>query len=253
MIQDPHAKYCRHHLYQRYPPIAKLNTRQQKRAGGFIYIYTYKLLFDSLSPNHKRMKLHRRDSDLNWLQIDNSVITNGKTTKLIQYNKSGQKNILCKIGMTTRKDVQLRLNEWENHCHHSIINLTPQNISSLLTQSSSSSKNHSLSKLFSKLSIKKHHPTPLSLSTYRNGGFYVNTNYTKLTLPQIEAFLHQLFWNKYGKGIIKCSGCAESASNSNQAIKKHLEWFNVPIDELPSILQTIDSFILSATSHPSRN
>lgn len=194
---------------------------------------------------------NKSSKNLKWLQVDNSIILNGNNNnnnnkntsakKLIKYdNKDNKGYILCKIGMTTRQHVQSRLNEWENHCHHQVVNLTPQNISSLIQNSNKSS---SLLQLFQNLSIKNKskHNNAMSMNqllTYKNGGFFVPIK-TRISLSQIESHLHRLFWNKYGKGIIRCSACSEAGKDS----KRHLEWFNVPIAELPNIVHTIDAFI----------
>lgn len=196
---------------------------------------------------------NKSSKNLKWLQVDNSIISNGnsendnnkKPAKLIKYdNKDNKGYILCKIGMTTRPDVQLRLNEWETHCHHQVVNLTPQNISLLIQRVNKSHKSSTLLQLFQKLSIKDNSNdrnksfTMKQLTTYENGGFFV-PNKTKIPLAHIESHLHRLFWNKYGRGIIRCSGCSVNGKDS----KRHMEWFNVPISELPSILHTIDDFI----------
>lgn len=234
------------------------------KRDGYIYIYTYRLLYDSLINCGQKIKL-------NWLKVDNSIISNGNLTKLTLYNHT-EGFILCKIGMTTRNDVQLRLKEWESHCHHPVINLTPERVS-FLTQrylanyadSNNNNNNNgrisnsgsklsniiSLNNLFQRLSIKEryhHNPHPQEIpqinsndfSTYKNGGFYVCKT-SKLSLTEIESFLHQFFWKKYGRGIIHCVGCSTN-SNTNTYTRKHIEWFNVPIKELPDILYTIDKF-----------
>lgn len=232
------------------------------KKDGYIYIYTYRLLYDSLVNHNQKTKL-------NWLKVDNSIVSNGNVSKLTQYDHS-KGYILCKIGMTTKNDVQIRLKEWESHCHHPVTNLTPDRVSFLIqrytsnyanfnsnnSSSNSNSNNNksfkfiSLSKLFQQLSIKEnyHHNhlheipqlTTNHFSTYKNGGFYVCKT-SKLSLNEIESFLHQYFWKKYGRGIIHCLGCSTN-NNKNSNTRKHIEWFNVPIKELPDMLYTIDKF-----------
>ncbi|CAL9728371.1 hypothetical protein MOUN0_D02652 [Monosporozyma unispora] len=234
MITDPNCKYCRYHKFQdpTFPRTSIISSSSDK--NGFIYIYTYKLLYDSMTNNKIK-------GNLKWLKVDNSIITNGESTKLIKYDTKDNKGyILCKIGMTTRQNVQSRLNEWETHCHHEVVNLTPEKISPLLQLPRQHSS--SLSTLFKKLSIKDKSKTSKSVNigkfkTYKDNAFFVSSK-SKMALPEIESFLHKLFWNKYGRGIIRCSGCGDGQNS-----KRHMEWFNVPISELPFILHTIDNFI----------
>ncbi|SMN18809.1 similar to Saccharomyces cerevisiae YPL034W Putative protein of unknown function [Maudiozyma saulgeensis] len=157
--------------------------------------------------------------------------------------------------MTTKTNVQARLNEWETSCLHKVINLTPSNIDLLIRNTSHSSKNiPSLSKLMKRLSLsprkkenlEKHHEVvqtyckDIKLYTYNNGGFYSDGK-GSMTLQDIENAVHQLLWKKYGKGIIHCSGCKRTGT----AYKKHIEWFVIPIKDLPLILQIIDNFCFS--------
>lgn len=266
MIQDPTVKYCRYHEHQDPNKLRFPSPNASTKKDGYIYIYTYKLLYDAIIGDHKTYTVNNKNNKLNWLQVDNSIISNGNVTELSPYNRN-EGYILCKIGMTTKNDVYLRLKEWESHCHHPVINLTPERVSFLLQQYSA---NHarsnkripetaSLSKLFQKLSIKekrdnKNHHDQISkisinnLSTYRNGGFYVSKN-SKLSLVEIESFLHRFFWKKYGRGIIHCSGCSNTGNDdknsynyANTNTNRHLEWFNVPIKQLPDLLYTIDNF-----------
>lgn len=217
-------------------PIVQPNPRRP----GFLYIYTYKLLYDGICNN--------RTKDLKWLKIDNSVLSPDNTKKKIWQDMS---NILCKIGMTTKRDVQSRLNEWESSCLHKVINLTPQNTDILIESSTNlhkSGSNHNLSKLMGKLSLspKKQSQSripsckDLKLYTYQNGGFYFDGK-GSMTLQDIENSIHQLLWKKYGKGVIHCSGCKKTGT----AYKKHIEWFVIPIKDLPLVLQLIDNFCLS--------
>lgn len=217
-------------------PIVQPNPRRP----GFIYIYTYRLLYDGICNN--------RTKDLKWLKIDNSVLSADSTK---QEKWRDMSNILCKIGMTTKRDVQSRLNEWESSCLHKVINLTPYNTDLLIESSAKLNRHnshHSLSKLMGSLSLspKKHTQQKipsckdLKLYTYQNGGFYSDGK-GSMTLQGIENSIHQLLWKKYGKGIIHCSGCKKTGT----AYKKHIEWFVIPIKDLPLVLQLIDNFCLS--------
>lgn len=205
------------------PPVARLHANSSK--PGFIYIYTYKLLYQSIIENDQKK--------VKWLTIDNSIIQQNDTKSITNAKWKNNGYILCKIGMTTKKNVEMRLQEWKAQCTHDIINLTPENVSMLINHKKS------LSSLFKKLSIKKTTEKKLtvpSLYTYQDGGFYYNGSDRKMSLLEIENSLHQLFWRKYGKGLVYCEGCNHH---------RHLEWFHIPINDLPSILSTIDSFVLS--------
>lgn len=216
-------------------------TQTNLHRSGFIYIYTYKLLYEGICKGSVK--------DLQWLKIDNSVLTHKKSDRNLDWTNKSQ--ILCKIGMTTKSNVQLRLNEWENSCSHKIINLTPSNIDLLITSTSieHSKDINRLSKLMHKLSIRpsKHNKSiqkgnhqKLKLYSYNNGGFHMHGD-GPMSLQDIENSLHQLLWKKYGKGIIHCSGCQKRGAS----YKKHIEWFVIPILDLPNILETIDNFCFS--------
>lgn len=228
--------YCHHHLR------SAINVPSSGVAvpakNGYIYVYTYQLLYDSLATD-------KGGARLDWLNVDNSIINNinnnhEKANKVSwdKYNKDSQ-FILCKIGMTTRLNVQSRLNEWESKCHHRIMNLTPQCVDVLVNVNKK--KHKSLSSLFKRLSLNKSkNNTTIQLQTYHNGGFYVDISKSKLTLQQIESALHNYLWERYGKGIIHCQGCSENLKST----KRHVEWVYVPIKQLHYIFNYIDQFIL---------
>ncbi|CCF58886.1 hypothetical protein KAFR_0F02900 [Kazachstania africana CBS 2517] len=196
-------------------------------------------MFDSLiAGSHKK---------LNWIMVDNSII-DPKNVRKDKWEIDG--HILCKVGMTTKKDVKLRLSEWKKQCTFDVINLTPANIDLLLdaqNTKSSSGKTDSLSTLMSKLSLnkKKNKATNKFLTrkawhlyTYRSGGFYTDGR-GELKLPSIENGIHELFRKKYGKCYIYCAGCGENRRT------RHCEWFKMPINDLPTIMKSIDDFCLS--------
>ncbi|CCK68244.1 uncharacterized protein KNAG_0A05810 [Huiozyma naganishii CBS 8797] len=154
--------------------------------------------------------------------------------------------------MTTKRNVQLRLDEWRNLCNHELLNLTPQAIAKLTETYTSTNesdvtmltrwmKRFSLSgegkKENSIASEKAREPKGLVLRTYQNGGFYIDGS-GSVALQHIEHSIHTSLWKKYGKGIVHCSGCNPSGT------KKHLEWFYLPINDLPYIFQNIDNFCL---------
>lgn len=63
-----------------------------------------------------------------------------------------------------------------------------------------------------------------------------------MKLPDIESAIHKFLWKKYGKGLVYCYGCDPTGK------KRHTEWFNVPVLELPSVLRLIDSYCLGGES-----
>ena len=218
--------------------ISKPLPQPNPRRPGYIYIYTYERLFESIVTGSTK--------ELTWLKLDNSVLTHQKNDTRLEWTNTNE--ILCKIGMTTKANVQLRLNEWEKSCSFKIVNLTMDNVNILLRSTANLDKRSgSLSKLMSRLSLNKnskklHHTgnTPhknIQLRSYKNGGYY-NDGKGKMTLQDIENSLHQLFWKKYGKGIVHCSGC----NQTGEAYKRHIEWFLIPIKDLPNVLETIDNF-----------
>lgn len=164
--------------------------------------------------------------------------------------------ILCKIGMTRRKTVDSRLLEWQNTCKHPIINLTPEKVDKLYQlKMKSKTKNErpkkglhislsNLQKKMEKLFIDDKYDSPKpnyakvessSLHTYKDGGYFIDGK-GLMKLSDIESAIHRLLWKKYGKGLVYCYGCDPTGK------KRHTEWFNVPVLELPSVLMIIDSF-----------
>ncbi|CAI4053501.1 hypothetical protein SKDZ_16G2330 [Saccharomyces kudriavzevii ZP591] len=158
--------------------------------------------------------------------------------------------------MTRRETVDLRLLEWQNTCKHPIINLTPEKVNKLYQlKLKSTNKNtrsnkvlsislSNLQKKMEKLFIKdkNHLPKPpflehkvSKLYTYKDGGYFIDGK-GSIRLPDIENAIHRFLWKKYGKGLVYCYGCDPSGK------KRHTEWFNVPVLELPSVLGIIDSF-----------
>ncbi|EDO18472.1 hypothetical protein Kpol_1032p66 [Vanderwaltozyma polyspora DSM 70294] len=216
-------------------------------------MYTYKEMYEVMleSENHN-------DSKLQWLFIDESKISKGKELE----NWSNNRNILCKIGMTTNK-VPIRLNAWERSCKHEVINLTPENIQTLLAKQTKlmlqakpkpTVKNSTwpismkqMISLFTKMKLKDSKPQqqmriqspsppiPPNLITYKDGGFFHDSKKGTKTLREVEANIHNILWAKYGKALTNCFGCDPNGN------KHHTEWFCVPISELPNVLKTIDS------------
>lgn len=190
--------------------------------AGFIYIYTYRYMYDSL--------LSRNVADLDWLYVDDSIlIPDGK-----RHHWSSNDLVLCKIGMTTRSSVSTRLLEWQNTCKHPVINLTPERVHLLCNFSK---KRHKLVTMFSKLSLKEHEEQKTTsvcqLRTYRDGGFFADGK-GRQTLAAIENDIHKWLWKRYGQGLIYCYGCDPKGHT------RHKEWFRIPRKKLPSILQYID-------------
>lgn len=180
-------------------------------------------------------------TNLNWLFIDESVVS-PKTRKKQKW--FSDRHILCKIGFTTKASVSTRLLEWQNTCKHPVLNLTPDKVELLRKRPNS----NRLSKMLQALSItegrnkKETQSSPvLNLRTYVNGGFYTDGKGPE-SLQMIENAIHKMLWRKYGQGLIYCYGC-DPAGN-----KRHKEWFNVMISDLPWLLKTIDSFCLGQKS-----
>lgn len=165
---------------------------------------------------------------MDWLYLDESMLnTRGK-----RRHWSSNDQILCKIGMTTRSNVDTRLLEWQNTCKHPIINLTPERIHFLCESRRNS---NSLTKLFDKLSLNKSkiQQSNSKLQTYTNGGFYTVYKGPK-TLAAIENSIHRQLWQRYGQGLIWCYGCDPEGHT------RHKEWFRIPIGELPLLIKYID-------------
>lgn len=233
-FDSPHNKGNAPKMYPSIKPIQQPNPRKP----GYIYIYTYEKLFNSF--------VNGSTEELSWLKLDNSVLTHKNSDRRLEWNNRNE--ILCKIGMTTKANVQLRLNEWEQSCSFKIVNLTMDNVNTLIRNVNRPERDaNKLSKLMSKLSLKKKNNKDshaarevrhdITLRSFKNGGYY-NDARGKMTLQDIENSLHQLFWKKYGKGIIHCSGCHRTGED----YKRHIEWFLIPIMDLPTVLETIDNF-----------
>lgn len=218
-LQVTNGQYCHHHTWQdQNVPIVR-----DTHKPGFIYVYTYRHMYDSL--------LARNVADLNWLYVDDSILhSNGK-----RHHWSSNDSILCKIGMTTRSCVSTRLLEWQNSCKHPIVNLTPERVHSLCNQRKKSEK---LTNMFSRLTLSQSKDPNQSfmpqLRTYRNGGFFADGEGMQ-TLAAIENRIHKRLWQRYGQGLIYCYGCDPEGNT------RHKEWFRVPKKELPTIFRYIDS------------
>lgn len=222
-IQVPdEQKYCHYHQWQ--DTCCPIVMDKKVKKPGFIYIYTYELMYNSL--------LCGKLEELDWLFVDDSILS---PDKLARRKWIDDCQILCKIGMTTKPSVSTRLLQWQNTCKHTVVNLTPDKVELLCNRRDSEK---SFSKMFQKLSIKSTKKTKNSIAerllTYRDGGFYVDHR-GKRPIEEIENAIHKLLWKKYGQGLIYCYGCDPSGK------KRHKEWFRITIKELPWLLQTIDA------------
>lgn len=146
-------------------------------------------------------------------------------------------HILLKIGMTSKGTVRSRLLQWTNACKKPVVNLTPDRINELL--SSLVARNptlHALDDMNS--STKNLRGWPLqNLHNYQDGGFYnapVLDN-SRFSLKEKEKQIHQHLWHSYGRGFFYCMECDPKGA------RRHSEWFQVPIIELPGIMQYINS------------
>lgn len=227
------AKYCHHHKWQ--DPEARPTNKVNK--PGFIYIYTYKLLYESYAQSSK--------TKLDWLKLDYSIIqkqNHGSKQSLKEW--SSKDHILCKIGMTTKPCVSIRLAEWRGSCKHEIIGLTPKLIEKLYNSTNRDNEISRLTKFFNKLSISKKKPgrsqlpqVPLELKNFYDGGFYYRPS-GKISLSDLEAMTHRILWKRYGQGLLYCYGC--SAEKHGNPVR-HKEWFMVPVTDLPHVMETIDA------------
>lgn len=172
--------------------------------------------------------------ELPWLLIDDSIL--GPKTAVSRRTWDSHDHILCKIGMTTKSHVSARLVEWENTCKHPVVNLTPERVQELQRTDTDT-----LSRLLSRLSISHKQKKPLNLSTYREGGFWVTATGSH-SLPAVENAIHRHLWARLGQGLIYCHGCDPNG------LKRHKEWFKVPIAQLPWLLHTVDAFCRGSTN-----
>lgn len=205
-----------------------------RKTPGFIYIYTYKQMYESL--------VTKRVDHLKWLHMDYSILRNEKTLPLSKWSAPGQ--ILCKVGMTRKPTVLARLLEWQNSCKHPIVAVEPSMVEELckLKLQSSPTEDKTLSMLFRKLSLKGkkeiHRPSAehqlKGLKCFRNGGFYVVDG---SKLEDVEVNIHKLLWRRYGQGFIYCHGC----KNEKGQPTRHKEWFLVPVSQLPDVFKAIDA------------
>lgn len=194
-------------------------------------MYTYLHLYDSFFSKKVRK------NNLNWLYVDNSIVSSNDRDQKRQLWKD-RKHILCKVGMTTKPMVSTRLLEWQNTCRNPVVNLTPERVMQLQRTQQKEEKK-SISSLLGKLSIRKKKEKPMeesfSLRTYKEGGFFVDSS-RNLNLSDIEHKIHKYLWDQYGKGFIYCYGCDPMGQ------KKHTEWFEIPISELADIMKAVDYF-----------
>ncbi|CDO95667.1 unnamed protein product [Kluyveromyces dobzhanskii CBS 2104] len=235
-------KYCRYHIEQGKPPPTSTKPQQEL---GFIYIYTYVSLHENVIAGRKQRK------EISWLVTDESKIdSNDKKQALIaqdndQFNPWKYKGdeVLIKIGMTRRKDVTTRINEWTKQCKRDIILVTPT-IAHQWTKSTKKINNPKTSNLLDSLlnriknlTISTSTPTGTSSSTSNGaaalGGVatcFSENGFRCKNPDHVEQKIHQWLWKEYGKGNILCEACQ----------KTHREWAKVPAGQMDYIVQTID-------------
>ncbi|RLV90869.1 Uncharacterized protein JA1_004261 [Spathaspora sp. JA1] len=166
-----------------------------------------------------------------------------KKNKWVDFKAQKSPYILVKIGMTT-KTVGTRLKEWENKCHHKLVNLGPMNRHLVLDQESSSVK--ALISGFLGLHITKQ-ATSNDIAAYRRykqEGFYCQEN-----LDSVEKRIHQSLRHTYGAGDVYCKGCAPTTPTVKvkggrapfPVYNTHKEFFLIPKKDIDSIYELIDS------------
>ncbi|KAH3901197.1 uncharacterized protein SCODWIG_00954 [Saccharomycodes ludwigii] len=152
-------------------------------------------------------------------------------------NKWNTDKILIKIGITRQLTVEKRINQWRDSCKHDLINLTPNNIMGLVSSESSDAYHCQLTSRFNNLSIGNNNGESqrLTLSNYKitSNGFIVHQSLVPLEV--LESKIHNILWDKYGKGVIYCYGCNDE--------RTHREWFLLPITELINTFKLIDNVI----------
>lgn len=180
-------------------------------------------MYDSILEGGRRGRL-----ELPWLLVDDSIVSPAAAAARQPWNS--RSHILCKIGMTTNSSVSARLLQWENACKHPVVNLTPETVAPLLNRDTT------LARLLSKLTISRNTPShELIVPSYRDGGFFVAAR-GSLSLPMVENAIHRYLWARLGQGLVYCYGCDPNG------LKRHKEWFRVPVSELPWLFRTVDSF-----------
>lgn len=127
------------------------------------------------------------------------------------------KHMFIKVGMTTGT-VRGRLSQWELKCQHKLTCLVP-----------GAKIKKSLVDRFRNLSLSRP-----SYKTFerQSDGFWCSKS-----AQQAESQIHTLLHKKYGRGNMRCEGCAKSGSNYSI----HVEWFYVPKKDLSSVFSIIDS------------
>ncbi|SCV05074.1 LANO_0G17898g1_1 [Lachancea nothofagi CBS 11611] len=227
-------RFCHLHTWQSQDcKVAKLSPTTPK-LPGFIYIYTYTQLFESI--------VRRNQKQLNWLHMDYSILRENKSLPLSQW--TAQDHILLKVGMTRKRTVLARLLEWESSCKHPITGLDPAKVKELCRSQSAgpAKRDSSLARLFQKLSISRK-AKPIATTDVRNampfhgfrdGGFYVANG---RSLEDIESGIHRYLWKRFGQGLIYCHGC----KNEQGEPKRHKEWFLVPIAQVPDVFKIISA------------
>lgn len=185
------------------PPISHSPSRSPsptKTKPGFIYVYTLTSLLNGTN---------------NSLSVQNLPGT--KRDKWSAFDARKLKYMFIKVGMTTGT-VLGRLSQWERQCNHKLTCLVP-----------GAKIKKSLVESFRNLSLSRP-----SYKTFKrqSDGFWCSKS-----VQQAETQIHTLLHQKYGRGNMRCLGCAKSGSHYSI----HVEWFLVPKTDLASVFSVIDS------------
>lgn len=210
---------------ERSPPQGNsFSTEEYNNKGGYIYVYTLASFFST----------NRNDG---WVQTRN-LTRNKNVDRWVDLDMKKLDIILIKVGMTT-KSPAIRIQQWEDKCHHKLKCLYPN---------SHSFKTFSLSGMFRGLSI---HPQKLKFHSYQSSahGFF-----TPRKALQAEKLIHEALKKKYGRGQIQCTGCISNkelvpsskfsffskSRHEPDSHNIHTEWFPVPKREIERIFHVID-------------
>ncbi|CCE82867.1 Piso0_002619 [Millerozyma farinosa CBS 7064] len=222
-----HQTYCYQHIHQ---GAQEKKPTQNKRNGGkagYIYIFTLRKLIAEKGPS-------------TWFSVKNMPDTKSRDKNMwVPFEARKSKYLLVKVGMTTL-NVDRRIKQWEEKCHHELACVHPG--SNLKVKGSSVDR---LLMQFKELMLSER-----KFSTYNAAqrGFFCSSDVSKA-----EKDIHATLKRIYGRGDVYCSGCRDADQGSkaqSRALCKrapfdgayniHIEWFSIPKKDLTKLYKIID-------------
>lgn len=223
--------YCYQHINQgaqlKKPKVSKRDGGK----AGYIYIFTLRKLITEKGPS-------------TWFSVKNMPDAKSRDKNMwVPFESRKSRYILVKVGMTTL-NVDRRIRQWEDKCHHELACIYPG--------SNLKVKGGSFDRLV--MQLKELTLSEGKLLTYdaAQHGFFCSSDVGKA-----EKHIHATLKSIYGRGDVYCSGCRDinqgSKLHSRVPHKRapfdgeyniHIEWFSIPKKDLTKLYKIIDKICL---------